>query len=625
MSWYAAIMKSNKIIKFIIRAVSLFLVVLMIIGFVFVILPVGGTDAATYSDDINIRVGISYGSSVTKSYKISSPAGFEIGYCVGGKNFKARFMTGATDICIARDGNLLYSNGEYLLTDSASVTVGGYHLEFPIDTEAASFEGLFNDISDAVKELGLTCFRACINKCMLVRAGNFATYEAASAALSKVNSLGKFYCRIASPSSSAITFINYSNNAILYEFDQGGTLTPAIKATDGYYISAPNGYSYDGSLSFSVYSDGISVINVLPLETYIQGVLPYEISSSWNIETQKAFACCVRSYTLASLCKHEKQYGFDLCNTTDCQVYRGVNSVNDMVRSAVASTRNMVLSYNSDIVCAYYSSSTGGTTASAYDVWGGTSFPYLGAVATPWEKYESHSSGSWSVEISPSELYNTLKSKGYSGLKGNIASVKINSLAENSTYVKSITFTDIYNNSVTISKCDKIRIALSKYLKSANFVVAKGGSSVSITDYKINVDYSAKHSVNGFEVMTLTGKKVQKQGSTFYLKGASSNTPYTNYSGLKVITSESYVPLSAETYSAFPDLSKAVASKTNKTVTAPGSSDNFVFIGRGYGHGVGMSQYGAKDLGDIGYTYDDIIKAYFPKIEILNMNNITCD
>jgi len=68
-----------------------------------------------------------------------------------------------------------------------------------------------------------------------------------------------------------------------------------------------------------------------------------------------------------------------------------------------------------------------------------------------------------------------------------------------------------------------------------------------------------------------------------------------------------------------PDINSASVTKTTRSVKTGGRFSNFVFIGRGNGHGVGLSQYGAKDLGEFGYPYDMILKAYFPDADIVSM------
>ena len=73
------------------------------------------------------------------------------------------------------------------------------------------------------------------------------------------------------------------------------------------------------------------------------------------------------------------------------------------------------------------------------------------------------------------ELAAHLRGKGYTALTGRrITDIQINSFSGDSPYVYSITYTDSDGNSLTISRCDKVRTSISKYVNSANFVVGRG-------------------------------------------------------------------------------------------------------------------------------------------------------
>lgn len=67
----------------------------------------------------------------------------------------------------------------------------------------------------------------------------------------------------------------------------------------------------------------------MDIDDYVKGVLPYEMSPSWPLEALKAQAVCARTYALLQT-KHYKSYKFDVCNTTDCQVYQGANLASDL-------------------------------------------------------------------------------------------------------------------------------------------------------------------------------------------------------------------------------------------------------------------------------------------------------
>ena len=596
---------NNRNVKLIMRIVCALLALMLVLGFVVMLRP--ATSEAygeLYDENMTVAIGLAYGANAPKSYTMKAPGGFHLGFVLSGQFYKV------TD------------------THETTVTVesspeAAYRVHIPIDESAADFKVQYAELSAIADELSVEVFEAFISKGMSVRMGSFSDKASAQKLCDTLMSKYGVYSVVYAPTANDLTVFNASGKPI-FAFDCGTSLYFGVQAiqpgSGSYYISAPDGYAYEGTIRFNRYNDAMTVVSVIAMEDYVAGVLPYEISSSWNTETQKAFAVCVRSYTLANLGKHDRSYGFDLCNTTDCQVYRGVTRITTTVRECVEATRSMVLTYDGKPIGAYYSSSTGGCTASAYDVWGGTSFPYLCAAATPWENYEEHSGGSWTAEVSPTELYEALKKKGYTGLTGAVASIKINSFAENSTYVSSVTFTDVNGKSITISKCDRIRIALSAFVKSANFVVGKVGETVTVTDYVTDIDTSKEQTVSGLKVRTVYGDKIVSV--TGGINTTSGNKSSLN--GLTVITGNGTLPISKVqgSVTCLPDLTSAKVSADTRTVTLTGTSGNFVFVGRGYGHGVGMSQYGAKDLGDMGYSYDVILSSYFPKTEIRNMTTI---
>ena len=122
------------------------------------------------------------------------------------------------------------------------------------------------------------------------------------------------------------------------------------------------------------------VYNLVDIEDYVKGVIPYEMSNSWPIEALKAQAVCARTYAMAS----RKHSGFDLCTTECCQVYRGVGLANDTTDSAVEQTAGQYLTYNGELCVTYYSSSDGGATENSENVWT-AAVGYLKGVIDPYE------------------------------------------------------------------------------------------------------------------------------------------------------------------------------------------------------------------------------------------------
>lgn len=129
--------------------------------------------------------------------------------------------------------------------------------------------------------------------------------------------------------------------------------------------------------SFLVYNsgNGITLINEVDLENYIQGVVPSEMPARWNTEALKAQAIAARSYAVANAGKRAK-LGFDLYDTTADQVYKGASAETIKTNDIVQSTKGQVLVYGNKVIPAYYHASSGGHTLPSSQVWG-KDLPFL--------------------------------------------------------------------------------------------------------------------------------------------------------------------------------------------------------------------------------------------------------
>ena len=204
-------------------------------------------------------------------------------------------------------------------------------------------------------------------------------------------------------------------------------------------------------------------------------MLPYEISASWNFETQKVFAISVRTLHW-NLGRHYSGTAFT-CNNTNRQVYRGINRVNKTWsgggnHSAGNSANSALARYNLR--------NPGGETITPTAAWGGSAPPYLASIKTPWEQYTDYSKGYWQVVIPAAELRTYLYGRGYTKLTGSyIESITINETAGNTGYVTSLTVRDNLGNTVTKTTADGVRDMLTGYLPSSNFIVGKGSVTYS--------------------------------------------------------------------------------------------------------------------------------------------------
>ena len=605
------------------------------------------------SEDVLVSVGLMYGDNITTGFQCETDYGYTIGeqYLDDDKNFEEIWDIDTEVISCTSDANLSKTDMTFLITDDEDdCVIGGYHIEVDCsDYDRDELEKLIDDTERDVERLGLYTIPSYINSEYMLRIGSFESYRDADEYVSDVEDIfdGEDVY-VVSPSVTAVSVLDPYDDIILFEYDCEGESELGLTAHEddngNTYIMTPAKNVYDGVFCFKRYdngeTDGVSLINILPLESYVAGVLPYETSNSWLFETLKAFAITVRSFTLTHLYKH-KQYGFDLCATTECQVYKGAGRINDNVLNAVSDTKGEVMTYDGDIVNAYYSSSMGGVTVSAKDAWGSsTEYPYLTAVETPWENYMVHNNGFWINEVSPEDLLERLHQAGYDELEDAIEDVEIIELAKNSTYVKTLRVTDIYGTSVDITTTDKVRTSLTPYVKSANFVVGKGEVEYtenvvvdyvspeydSSSDYDLDYGYT---NVADCYVMTSDYIGTNDSGASVVLTG--NDKIIYNRKDVFVITKQNASAFLGDEYKKYAEedtteedthITEEIAEKSTDEikykVAYADDSDNFIFVGKGWGHGVGMSQYGALDMAALGYSSNEILEAYFKDIDIVN-------
>ena len=577
------------------------------------------------ADSLKVRIGLMYGSNVTVGFETTAPYGFTV--CrvernAAGYPSEPIWELNETKVSCTVDGNLSKSAMTYSKLASGERTViGGWHAELvsdsPLDRDGLT--ELISELNPTLAEIGVYAIPSYIDGEYRLRAGHFESEALANSIIEKINQrLPGLKLRAVGPTDTGVSVVNPDADRVLFEYDCGDVTALGLAAqpsSDGAsaYLVTPAKKMYDGVFMFRRYNssisssagsvDGVSLTDIIELGEYIKGVLPYEISNSWPIESQKAFAICVRSYTLSLLNRHEAAYQFDLCNTTQCQVYGGRGRINDTVERAVEETAGMVLSYDGKIVTAFYSAVQGGVTVSSEDAWGGV-IPYLTAIETPWEIYTGHSKGQWTTEVSATELCTYLRDvKGYTQLRGKIASITIDKLATNSTYIAQLTITDSYGTSVTIKKSDAIRTALAKYVYSANFVVGKGSVEADITTF-------STESAESTSVRSASGSATLKNDiSQSILTGA----------GLAV--AQNLQDVSVQASNGVGTLGKIVSTTTRTTLKAS-SADNFIFAGKGYGHGVGLSQVGLMNLADAGVSAADMLRMYLANVEIIDYRQL---
>ncbi len=164
----------------------------------------------------------------------------------------------------------------------------------------------------------------------------------------------------------------------------GRTLASPLAFVPGKGALSVAGKPYRGRIV--VYSNGktLQVVNALELEPYLKGVVGYEVPSAWPADALRAQAVAARTFALASLTTVVTARTYDLYADTRSQVYGGILAESPAVSRAVDATARQVLLYRGKVITAYYSSSSGGRTASAVEALG-RRIPYLVSVPDPYD------------------------------------------------------------------------------------------------------------------------------------------------------------------------------------------------------------------------------------------------
>jgi stage II sporulation protein D len=146
-----------------------------------------------------------------------------------------------------------------------------------------------------------------------------------------------------------------------------------------------NGYvgRYRGTLRIVHLTNGLEVVNKLPLESYLLGVVPRESPASWPIEALKAQAVAARSYAFRET---GGSGSFDVYCTTASQMYGGADGEAASTDKAVTATKGIVPKYGGVAITAFFFSTSGGHTENIENVWSGAApQPYLKGVPDPYD------------------------------------------------------------------------------------------------------------------------------------------------------------------------------------------------------------------------------------------------
>ena len=333
------------------------------------------------------------------------------------------------------------------------------------------------------------------------------------------------------------------------------------------------------------------------MEDYLKKVVPSEMPASWNIEALKAQAVAARTFAYKEIYgRTYRASGYIVDDSENSQVYNNYNDT-DATNRAVNETKGMTMFYNNSPINAYFYSNNGGLGSKANEVW-----------------------------ITNGVTSNVAYLQG-----GNFTNKSVNTSSESSmlSFFKTINMTATDGNSsdfrwlITMTK-EQLRKTLNTNLKAMG---ASNNKSYPILE-------NGKWVTKSFpsDIGTINNIFVSERGSSgvvISLQIEASNVTFRIYNQYNIRFTIRPDDCGSNTtlYRTKANTSSYTSTTTNPSTLKSGffalewNGNNLSFYGGGWGHGVGMSQYGANYYASQGKNYREILGIYFKNVELIDTSS----
>ena len=333
-----------------------------------------------------------------------------------------------------------------------------------------------------------------------------------------------------------------------------------FQTSDG--LLTVNGRAFRGTFELSPDDEGdMIVVNTVSTHDYLASVVGSEEPSSWEAEALASQAIAARTYLYTHLGKHKS---YDLEGDTRDQEYDGTANEDSRTRAAVERTAGLVATYRGAPIEALYSANAGGVTEDSENVYA-NALPYLRSVPSPGDEVAKdsswgHTSWEWTKELSATQLRDYLQQRGLS--VGTPTAIQLTSVSSTGRVIGAT-----ITGSAGSQPIGKDRARYYFGLMSSLF-------TVTVLPTGANERVDATNSVR-IAALELLGARVVQTSFEILHDGSG------NELGLQI---------------------------TGYVYELPAT---FVFTGKGFGHGVGMSQWGAQGMALRGASYQQILAHYY--------------
>ena len=336
---------------------------------------------------------------------------------------------------------------------------------------------------------------------------------------------------------------------------------------------------YAGKLKIYIRDNDILVVNVLGIEKYLSSVVGSEMPATWPLEALKAQAIASRTYAL----KQKRNPLYDIDSTNKNQVYIGLEARTYKTKTAVQSTRSLVLTYKNKLINSLFHSSSAGMTENSQEVWK-NKYPYLSSVK---DFDKNNPKLRWSKKFSKSQLQKLFPKIG--GIQ------KIEILNVTSTgRVKNVRIQGDYGTDQISGVDIRKRMNLNSTLVRFKFIE----------------DKETKSSNESLRLSTIS---LENKPLTHIVRVGDTLIVIANQYDVSV---ESIIALNKIQNSSLIKIGQRLLVPRNSFNSASSSEKILIVSGYGSGHGVGMSQWGARYMANKGEKAKAILKHFYRGVEI---------
>jgi len=344
---------------------------------------------------------------------------------------------------------------------------------------------------------------------------------------------------------------------------------------------------YCGDLQVSMAGRQLRAILHIPVEEYLLGVVPYEMSDSFPLEALKAQAIAARTYAMKRI---GSDADYDMVDNTNDQVYRGFQKENKNAIQAVSETAGICGYSKNELANCYYTASNGGQTELPEHVWGKREAGYSGYHTDPYD-----------VENPESVVKRAILPKSVpDGIVGN---------ARFTEEIKLLAWEALSAQGFT-GEAEDVRIIT---LEALEMVEPRYGKD-SLLNTKLRMG------------LRVSGKKLEEsifpedtEMNIFQLQGEETPSGSTPTASPKpvLVEKEASVIVDVPVFTCLePLLNLSINGSNNEIITVREEEKEFIIEARRYGHGVGLSQRGAQWMADkYDWKYDQILRFYYPGLE----------